>query len=117
MFEKNFSEICERINNTYLKNKNKSIKFVKQISFKMKKTNPKKSPVKKANEKGKETGDMKKAATLKPIKEKEKQNWKNSLSEDDEDFNAEEGMELDEDFDDENYDKEDEDDGFYDENY
>ena len=60
---------------------------------------------------------MKKAATLKPIKEKEKQNWKNSLSEDDEDFNAEEGMELDEDFDDENYDKEDEDDGFYDENY
>jgi len=80
----------------------------------MKKPNPKKNPVKKTNEKGKEAGDLKKAATLKPLKEKEKQNWKNSLSEDDEDFAIEDDIKLDSDFDD---DEDDVDDGFYEDKF
>lgn len=80
----------------------------------MKKPNPKKSPVKKTNDKGKDAGDLKKAATLKPLKEKEKQNWKNSLSEDDEDFTVEDDIKLDSNFDD---DEDDVDDGFYEDKF
>jgi len=79
----------------------------------MKKPNPKKSPVKKTNEKGKDAGDLKKV-TLKPLKEKEKQNWKNSLSDDEEDFAIEDDIKLDSGFDD---DEEDEDTGFYDDKF
>jgi hypothetical protein len=80
----------------------------------MKKTiTPKKSPAKKAD-KSKDSGELRKPTKLKPLKEKEKKNWKNNLDEgDDEDFNMEdEDLKLDEGFGDE-----DDDDGFYDDNY
>ena len=79
----------------------------------MKKPNPKKSPLKKNNEKGKETGDAKKTPKLKPLKEKEKQNWKNSLSEEDEDFIMDDDIKLDGGFDED----EDEDGGFYEDKF
>lgn len=80
----------------------------------MKKPNPKKSPAKKTNDKNKEAGELKKAATLKPLKEKEKQNWKNNLSEEDEDFTMDDDMKLDSGFDD---DEDDDDDGFYEDKF
>lgn len=79
----------------------------------MKKPNPKKSPVKKVNEKSKDAGDLKKA-TLKPLKEKEKQNWKNSLGDEEEDFTIEDDLKLDSGFDD---DDEDDDGGFYEDKF
>ncbi len=80
----------------------------------MKKPNPKKSPLKKTNEKSKEAGDLKKA-TLKPLKEKEKQNWKNSLNDDEEeDFTMEDDIKLDSGFDD---DEEEDDGGFYEDKF
>ena len=79
----------------------------------MKKTNPKKSPLKKTNEKAKEAGEVKKT-TLKPLKEKEKQNWKNSLNEEDEDFIMDDDMKLDGNFDE---DEEEDDGGFYEDKF
>ncbi len=79
----------------------------------MKKPNPKKSPVKKINEKAKDAGDLKKT-TLKPLKEKEKQNWKNSLNEEDEDFIMDDDIKLDSSFDD---DEEEDDGGFYEDKF
>lgn len=111
MFEINFSEICKT--NLFSNYKNNHLNFAKQISFTMKKPNPKKSPVKKTTEKSKDPGDLKKA-TLKPLKEKEKQNWKNTLSDEDEDFAIEDDIKLDSGFDD---DEEDEDVGFYDDKF
>jgi len=78
----------------------------------MKKTNAKKSPVKKTSEKAKDAGDLKKT-TLKPLKEKEKQNWKNSLGDEDEDFIMDDDIKLDTEFDDD----EDEDGGFYEDKF
>ena len=73
----------------------------------------KKSPAKKAD-KTKDSGELRKPTTLKPLKEKEKKNWKNNLDDEDEDdFNMEDDdLKLDKDFDDD-----DEDDGFFDDNY
>jgi hypothetical protein len=78
----------------------------------MKKTgNQKNSPAKKSTEKGKEAGDLKKTPKLKPLKEKEKKSWKNSLNVDDEDdFGFDEDLKLDSDFD-----EEDEEEDFFDE--
>jgi hypothetical protein len=72
----------------------------------------KKSPAKKAD-KTKDSGELRKPTKLKPLKEKEKKNWKNNLDEEEEeDFNVEDDdLKLDNDFD------EDDDDGFYDDNY
>ena len=78
-------------------------------------SNSKNSPAKKTNEKGKDAGEVKKVPTLKPLKEKEKQNWKNSLNEDDEeDFAIEEDIKHDTDFDDE---EDEEDGGYYDDKF
>jgi ABC-type uncharacterized transport system YnjBCD substrate-binding protein len=62
---------------------------------------PKKSPAKKAD-KSKDSGELRKPTKLKPLKEKEKKNWKNNLEgEEDEDFNLEEDdLKLDDSFDD-----------------
>ncbi|MCW3070898.1 MAG: hypothetical protein JWO44_788 [Bacteroidetes bacterium] len=74
---------------------------------------PKKSPVKKVD-KSKDSGELRKPAKLKPLKEKEKKNWKNNLDEDEEDdFNMEDDdLKLDDGFDDD-----DDDDGFFDDNF
>lgn len=76
--------------------------------------NNKKGPAKKATEKpkGKETGELRKPAKLKPLKEKDKKNWKNNLDEDEDDFTLEDDVKLDTSFDDD-----DDDDDFYDDNY
>ncbi len=75
--------------------------------------NTKSSPAKKVTAKGKETGEVKKTPKLKPLKEKEKQNWKNNLNDDEEDFTMEEDdLKLDSSFD-----EEDEDEGFYDDKF
>ncbi|MCE3280397.1 MAG: hypothetical protein K0S44_2588 [Bacteroidetes bacterium] len=72
----------------------------------------KKSPLKKAD-KSKDSGELRKPTKLKPLKEKEKKNWKNNLETDEEeDFNLDdEDLKLDEGLDD------DDDDAFYDDNY
>jgi hypothetical protein len=80
----------------------------------MKKTSTlKKSPVKKVD-KSKDSGELRKPAKLKPLKEKEKKNWKNNLDEDEEsDFNVnDDDLKLDDDFGDD-----DDDDGFYDDTF
>ena len=75
-------------------------------------SNPKKGAVKKSTDKGKESGELRKPAKLKPLKEKEKKNWKNNLDEEEEEgFQVEDDLTLDSSFDD------DDDDGFYDDNY
>lgn len=78
-----------------------------------KQSTPKKSPSKKAD-KPKDLGELRKPAKLKPLKEKEKKNWKNNLDEGEEDdFNMnDDDLKLDASFDDD-----DDDDGYYDENY
>jgi hypothetical protein len=72
----------------------------------------KKSPLKKTD-KSKDSGELRKPTKLKPLKEKEKKNWKNNLDTDEEeDFNLDdEDLKLDEGLDD------DDDDAFYDDNY
>jgi hypothetical protein len=73
--------------------------------------NPKVNPAKKSTEKGKESGELKKPVKLKPLKEKEKKNWKNNLlDEDDDDLNFDDDFKLDDNldededfFDDDNY--------------
>ncbi|MCC6838447.1 MAG: hypothetical protein IT234_07925 [Bacteroidia bacterium] len=73
----------------------------------------KKSPAKKTD-KSKDSGELRKPTKLKPLKEKEKKNWKNALEDDDEDFNLEDDdLRLDSSFDDDD----DDDDDFYDDNY
>lgn len=63
--------------------------------------NPKKSAIKKSTEKGKEAGELRKPAKLKPLKEKEKKSWKINLEEDDDvDFAVEESLGLDTEFED-----------------
>lgn len=88
--------------------------FAQTISLAMKKTgNLKSSSVKKNIDKKKESGELKKATKLKPLKEKEKKNWKNNLNDDDDDdFDFEDDLKLDDtDFDD------DDDDDYYDDRY
>ena len=51
----------------------------------MKKVNsPKKAPIAKKGNKKADFGELKKPSTLKPLKEKEKKNWKNSFNDDEE---------------------------------
>ena len=82
----------------------------------MKKPNdPKKAPAKKGVSKdglkAKESGELKKPTKLKPLKEKDKKNWKNNLNDDEEeDFAVEDDIKLSGNLDDD----EDEDDGYYD---
>ena len=68
----------------------------------MKKTgNAKNSSAKKTTVRAKETGELKKASTLKPLKEKEKKGWKNNMGdEDDEDFALEDDLKLNDSLDD-----------------
>jgi len=71
-------------------------------------SNLKKSTVKKAPD----SGELRKPTKLKPLKEKEKKNWKNNLDDDDEDFDLDDDdLSLDSNFDD------DDDDDFYDDNF
>jgi hypothetical protein len=73
-------------------------------------SNSKKSPAKKV---AKESGELRKPTKLKPLKEKEKKNWKNNLGEEEEDFSIEEeDIKLDNNFEDDE-----DDDEFYDDNY
>jgi hypothetical protein len=72
--------------------------------------NSKKSP-KKAENKAKESGELRKPSKLIPLKEKNKKNWKSSLDEEDDDFAMEDDMKLDDSFGDE------EEDDFYDEDF
>lgn len=77
--------------------------------------NTKKGPAKKAAEKGKESGELRKPTKLKPLKEKEKKNWKNNLDDEEDDFTLDEDdVKLNTNFDDED---DDDDDDFYDDNY
>ncbi|HET6225456.1 MAG TPA: hypothetical protein VFF27_04190 [Bacteroidia bacterium] len=77
--------------------------------------NNKKGPAKKATEKGKvkDAGELRKPAKLKPLKEKEKKNWKNNLDDEEDDFTLEEDVKLDTTFDDDD----DDDDDFFDDNF
>lgn len=78
-------------------------------------SNPKNSSAKKTVVKAKETGELKKPSKLKPLKEKEKKGWKNSLGEDDdEDFTIEDDLKLNSSFDD---DDDDEAGDFYDDSF
>ena len=78
----------------------------------MKKGNdPKKSP--KKTEKAKDSGELRKPSTLKPLKEKEKKSWKANLDDED-DIEFDEDVKLDTNFDDED---EEEDDAFYDDRF
>ena len=79
----------------------------------MKKTdNTKVNSAKKITDKGKESGELKKPVKLKPLKEKEKKNWKNNLmGEEDDDFNIDDDLNINDNFDDED------DDNFDDDNY
>lgn len=72
----------------------------------MKKTsNSKNTSAKKNVEKSKENGELRKVTKLKPLKEKEKKSWKNSLNEEEEDdFDFDDDLKLDGDFDDEDED-------------
>lgn len=72
--------------------------------------NSKKSPAKKTDKK--DSGELRKPTKLKPLKEKEKKNWKNNLDEEeDEDFDMEEDVKFSGDLEDED---EDEDGVYYD---
>jgi hypothetical protein len=76
--------------------------------------NTKKGPAKKATEKGKDAGELRKPAKLKPLKEKEKKNWKNNLDDEEDDFTLDEDdVKLNTSFDED----EDEDEEFFDDNY
>jgi hypothetical protein len=78
-------------------------------------SNPKNSSAKKTTVKAKETGELKKVSKLKPLKEKEKKGWKNSIGdEDEEDFAIEDDIKLNNGFDD---DDEDESGDFYDDSF
>jgi len=74
-------------------------------------SNPKKSASKKADKLG-DSGELRKPAKLKPLKEKEKKSWKNSLDEEDDDFMMEE-----EDLKFDSFDDDDDDDFYDDDNY
>ena len=79
-------------------------------------SNSKNSPAKKTNEKGKDSGEVKKVTKLKPLKEKEKQSWKNNLNEDDEeDFTIEDDIKSHSSFDDDEDEEEEE--GYYDDKF
>lgn len=75
-------------------------------------SNLKKSPSKKVEKK--ETGELRKPAKLKPLKEKEKKNWKINLDEDEDEFAVDD---TDIKFDDFDRDDDDEDDGYFDDNF
>ncbi len=72
----------------------------------------KKSPLKKAGDKAKDSGELRKPSKLTPQKEKDKKNWKSSLDDEDEDFAIDEDVKLDNDFD-----EDDEDEPFYDDDF
>jgi len=60
--------------------------------------NTKKNPLKKSD-KTKDSGELRKPAKLKPLKEKEKKNWKNNLDDEEEDFDMENDVKFENDFD------------------
>ena len=81
----------------------------------MKKAANSKKNLKKKDKKS-DSGELRKPAKLKPLKEKEKKNWKQSFNEDDEDFEMlpeDDNLKLD-DF---SSDIEEEEDGFYEDNF
>ncbi len=76
-------------------------------------SNTKSTPAKKGAVKAKETGELKKPSTLKPVKEKEKKGWKNNIGDDDEeDFQVEDDIKLSTNFDDDDDEEEFFDDSF-----
>ncbi len=60
----------------------------------MKKTSSSKKTAKKKTDKKPDSGELRKPSKLKPLKEKEKKNWKNSLDEDDEEFDMAEDQDM-----------------------
>lgn len=82
----------------------------------MKKAKNAKKELPKKKGKKSDSGELKKPSTLKPMKEKEKKNWKANLNEEDEDFDVpDDDLKL-EDFS-ANSDDDEEDDGFYDDRF
>ena len=80
----------------------------------MKKVNtPKNNSPKKKSAKTIEEGELKKPTKLKPLKEKEKKNWKNKLGEEEDDFVLEDDLKLDGNL----HDEEEEADGYYDDEF
>ena len=75
-------------------------------------SNSKKSPAKKAGDKAKDSGELRKPTKLTPLKEKDKKNWKSSLDDEDDDFAIDDDVKLDSDFDDDV-----DDDEFYDDEF
>jgi hypothetical protein len=61
-------------------------------------SNSKKSPAKKSD-KANDSGELRKPTKLKPLKEKEKKNWKNNLDDEEEDFDMDEDVKFENDFD------------------
>ncbi len=72
--------------------------------------NSKKDSAPKKLDKAKESGELRKPTKLKPLKEKEKKNWKNNLDDEEEDLEIEDDVKLD------NFDDEEEEE-FYDDDY
>lgn len=60
----------------------------------MKKPSSSKKTAKKKTDKKAESGELRKPAKLKPLKEKDKKNWKNTLEEEDEEFDMAEDQDL-----------------------
>ncbi len=61
-------------------------------------SNTKKSPAKKAGDKAKDSGELRKPTKLTPMKAKDKKSWKSNLDDEDDDFEMEDDLKLDDDF-------------------
>ncbi|MGB3947123.1 MAG: hypothetical protein WBM13_04005 [Bacteroidia bacterium] len=77
-----------------------------------KNVNTKVNSAKKITGKDKELGELKKPVKLKPLKEKEKKNWKNNLLDEDDDLNFDDDFKLDDNFDEDDEDFFDDDDKY-----
>jgi hypothetical protein len=69
-------------------------------------SNSKKTPAKKAGDKAKDSGELRKPTKLTPLKAKDKKSWKSNLDDEDDDFAMDEDMKLEDDFGDEEDDEE-----------
>ncbi|MFL5765364.1 MAG: hypothetical protein ACJ77K_15575 [Bacteroidia bacterium] len=73
--------------------------------------NSKKGPKKSTDNKAKDSGELRKPSKLTPLKEKNKKSWKSGLEDEEDDFTVDDDIKLDDTFDEE------EDDGFYDDEF
>ncbi|MGZ4033341.1 MAG: hypothetical protein ACXVPU_01325 [Bacteroidia bacterium] len=75
-------------------------------------SNSKKGSTKKAPDKSKDSGELRKPTKLTPLKEKDKKNWKSNLDDDEDDFTLDEDVKLESNFDDD-----DEEEDYYDDDF